>query len=105
MRVVTEKEQRWQRLSLPVVPSPVFALAADRERLWAGGVGGVASYALAEIQSRQGEWQPGVTDLPLAAGTGLLALDEGLVAGGGQGVACPYNCGPGGARARSRRRP
>src|SRR5258707_7473115 len=92
MRVVTEKEQRWQRLSLPVVPSPVFALAADRERLWAGGVGGVASYALAEIQSRQGEWQPGVTDLPLAAVTVLLALDEGMLGGRSEGIACFYNC-------------
>jgi photosystem II stability/assembly factor-like uncharacterized protein len=93
MRVVIEKEQRWQRLSLPVVPSPVFALAADRERLWAGGVGGVASYALAEIQGGQGEWQPGVTDLPLAAVTVLLALDEVLLAGGSEGIACSYNGG------------
>src|SRR5258707_1718309 len=93
MRVVTEKEQRWQRLWLPVVPPPVFALAADRERLWAGGVGGVASYALAEIQSRQGEWQLGVTDLPLAAVTVLLALDEVLLAGGSEGIACSYNGG------------
>lgn len=91
--MITEKERFWQQLPLPVLAAPVYALAAGRDRLWAGGVGGVASYAVGEIQNMQGVWQPGVAGLPLSAVTALLALDEVLLAGGSEGIACSYNGG------------
>lgn len=85
-----EKEQQWQQLPPLALPSPVFALAAWRDQLWAGGVGGVARCALAEGQEM---WEPGVATLSLAPVAALLALDGLLLAGGSGGIAYSYNSG------------
>jgi photosystem II stability/assembly factor-like uncharacterized protein len=86
----TEKEQPWQQLPPLVLPSPVFALAAWRETLWAGGVGGVARCTLADEQAT---WAPEVSTLLLAPVTTLLALEDLLLAGGGGGIAYSYDKG------------
>ncbi len=88
-----EKERLWRQFPPPDLASPVYALAAGRDRLWAGGVGGVASYAIAEIPDPQCTWQPGMANLPLSSVTALLALDEVLLAGGSEGIAYSYNGG------------
>jgi len=85
-----EKEQQWQQLPPLALPSPVFALAAWRDQLWAGGVGGVARRALAEGQET---WKPGIATLSLAPVTALLALEGLLLAGGSGGIAFSYNRG------------
>lgn len=91
--MITDKEQLWQQLPPPALSASVFALAAGRDRLWAGGVGGVASCSLAEVQEVQSLWQPGIAALPLSAVTALLALDEVLLAGGSEGVAYSFDGG------------
>ena len=92
--MITGNKQLWRQLSLPVVPMPVYALAVNREQLWAGGLGGVASYALTGTQEElANQWEPGVAALPLSAVTALLALDEVLLAGGSEGIACSYDRG------------
>lgn len=86
----TASEKIWQQLPAPVLPAPVFALAAERDGIWAGGIGGLARYA---PSGEQGAWEPGAATLPLSSVTALLALDGLLLAGGSEGIACSTNGG------------
>ena len=95
--ITTKSDAIWQQLPPPVVPSPVFALAAGRGGVWAGGVGGIARYAVSEVQSA---WEPGVTSLPLSAVTTLLAPYGVVLAGGSEGIAYSYNNGKSWRRAQ-----
>ncbi len=85
-----EKEQQWQQLPRLTLPSPVLALAAWRDTLWVGGVGGVARRALSGDQETG---ESDVATLRLAPVTALLALDGLLIAGGSGGIACSSNGG------------
>jgi photosystem II stability/assembly factor-like uncharacterized protein len=86
----TEQAQLWQQLPPLVLPSPVLALAAWRETLWVGGVGGVAR---CNLSGEQRTWAPEVATLLLAPVTALLALDGLLLAGGSGGIAYSYDNG------------
>ncbi len=91
--MIADTEQFWQKVSLPLWGTPIYALAADRDRLWAGGVGGMASCEITQAQEAQSTWQPGIAALPLSAVTALLACDDVLLAGGSEGIACSFNGG------------
>lgn len=80
----------WQQLPALTLPSPVLALAGRGNKLWAGGVGGVACYPASEAR---GTWEPVAATLPLSSVTALLALDGLLLAGGSEGVAYSFNSG------------
>lgn len=80
-----ESERIWQQLPALAPPSPVFALALQRDILWAGGVGGLASRSL-PIQE-QGKWRSYSGILPLSSVSVLLALDSLLLVGGSEGIA------------------
>lgn len=71
--------QHW----LPTVNPPEIATALAWDHtstLWAGGVGGVASYS-------GSTWSSHTSGLPLTAITALLPLDHGVLAGGLEGIA------------------
>jgi photosystem II stability/assembly factor-like uncharacterized protein len=93
--LLADKKQSWQQVPLPLPSVSIYALAAGRERLWVGGVGGMASRAITGTQEAQDAWQPGIAALPLSAVTALLAFDDVdvLLAGGSEGIACSFNCG------------
>jgi hypothetical protein len=77
--LMSETRRDW----LPAVNPPeiVTALAWDQGgRLWAGGAGGVASY-------NGSGWTWRSSGLPLTAITALLCLDQGILAGGLEGIA------------------
>ncbi len=86
----TETAHSWQQLPDLALPSPVLALAACEDELWAGGVGGVARYPASEAR---GAWEPKAAGLSLSSVTALLALDGFLLAGGSEGIAYSYNGG------------
>lgn len=91
--MLADKKQSWQQVSLPLPGVPIYALTAGRDRLWAGSVGGVASYRIAGTQEAENAWQPGIAALPLSAVTALLSLDDVLLAGGSEGIACSFDGG------------
>lgn len=80
----------WQQLPPLALPSPVFALATGRNKVWAGGVGGVACYS---ADGAHEAWEQGSATLPLSAVTTLLFLDGFLLAGGSEGIAYSYDNG------------
>jgi len=61
-------------------PTPVMALTANADSIWAGGFGGVARY---DGQS----WQTQITGLHLTSVAALAWVDGWLFAGGGGGMA------------------
>lgn len=64
-------------------PSTVLAVAVDRGRVWAGGVGGVAGYH----EGGDGAWQSLRAGLPLTSVTALCYAGGWLMAGGPGGLA------------------
>lgn len=86
MKTVSEKI--WQQLPAPTLPAPIFALAVERDGIWAGSIGGLARYS-----EEQGAWESGAATLPLSSVTALLALDGLLLAGGSEGIASSVNGG------------
>jgi photosystem II stability/assembly factor-like uncharacterized protein len=86
----TENRHAWQQLPPLQLASPIFALTAGHDDLWAGGFGGVARYHTSKEQS---PWEAEITPLPISPVTSLLALDTVLLAGGSRGIAYSYDKG------------
>jgi photosystem II stability/assembly factor-like uncharacterized protein len=69
----------WQALPSIELPTPVLALAADKNTLWAGGIGGAARFS--------NQWESLLSGSPLTSVTALARVDDLLLAGGAGGIA------------------
>lgn len=83
--------QGWRAWPPIVVATPVLALVAGPDGLWAGGVGGVA-WQPREREERadrddRDAWQAREAGLPLSAVAALAVADGWLLAGGAEGIA------------------
>lgn len=77
----------WQQYPPIVLPSPVLALAAQRNGVWAAGAGGVAWYPI------HSDWQTRSKGLPINAVVSLAYTDSILLAGGTGGIAYSFDGG------------
>jgi len=83
-------EKVWHQLPPVILPSPVFAVTAGRDGIWAGGAGGVAWFPTTGNGSQTSEtWQSRISGLPLSSVTTLTYIDSDnlLLAGGVEGIA------------------
>jgi photosystem II stability/assembly factor-like uncharacterized protein len=78
-----QEDQAWRPLEAPLVPSPVLALAVGHGRLWAAGVGGVAS---APLEGAGEAWEVAGALQALAPITALLFCGERLLVAGNGGL-------------------
>jgi photosystem II stability/assembly factor-like uncharacterized protein len=78
----TTRETDWFYYPPITLPSPILALAAERQGIWAGGAGGVAWYPIYR------NWEPRITGLHLSTVAALASSESGvLLAGGNGGIA------------------
>ncbi len=83
----TTQDTTWFRYPPIVLPSPVLALSAERNGVWAGGAGGVAWYPI------HSDWEPRITGLHLSPVAALASSEQILLAGGNGGIAYSENSG------------